>query len=80
MTKTVSADTKLKALALFTMAAEHYKKMREYEIALSTLLGYPEDAHNIYCGCISDAIYNNESFQPAFENEGFVVEIDNARE
>jgi hypothetical protein len=73
MTKTVTPDTHLKALALFTMGAEHYKKAREYEIALSELLGYPEDERG-YCGCLSDAIYNGEPFQLAFKKEGFTVE------
>lgn len=70
--KTITPDQKLKALALFTMACDHYAKMREFEVGLSELLGYDEDDNN-YLGCISDEIYDGGNFNRALKNEGFVV-------
>lgn len=71
--KLVSADTKLRAFALFTMAASHYEKCREFERALGELLGYPADDN--YMGCLSDEIYDGAAgkFEAAFRKEGFSV-------
>jgi len=70
--KTITPDQKLKALALFSMAADHYAKMRDFEIGLSELLGYDED-ENGYCGCISDEIYDGGNFSRGLKREGFEV-------
>lgn len=72
MDKEVDADTHLRALALWTMAKEHYDKCREYEASLSRLFGYPQGEG--YLGHFSDELYNaNGSFEAAFQREGFVV-------
>lgn len=70
--KFITPDQKLKALALFTMAADHYAKMREFEIALSELLGVDEDEGG-YCGCISDEIYDGGDFARGLKRSGYKV-------
>jgi len=54
MKKTISHNTYLKAQGLFHLANESYIKGREYEAALSTLLGCEGD----YVGCISDDLFD----------------------
>jgi hypothetical protein len=71
--KTITPDQKLKAFALFSMAVDHYAKMREYEIAMGELLGYDEDDSNGYMGCLSDEIYDGGNFDRGLKREGFVV-------
>lgn len=70
--KEISPATNLTALALFTVAQQHYRKVREMETALAELLGYEEDGP--YCGCLSDEIYSeNGDFAKGMKNEDFVV-------
>lgn len=71
--KKIDADTKLKALALFTMAAERYRESQQFEKQLGRLLGYPDDEN--YLGCLSDELCNpHGSFERGLKREGFVVE------
>ena len=69
--KTISADTKLRAFALFTMAQSHYDKCRAFEAQLAELLGYPDDEP--CCGCLSDEIYSNGKFETGLRKEGFAT-------
>lgn len=70
--KEITAQTHLTALALFTVARQHYLKLREMEFALHDLLGYDEKG---YCGNLSDELYNDErgSFDEGMKREGFVI-------
>lgn len=71
--KVISKDTKLRAFALFTMAASHYEKCQEFERALHETLGYPADDN--YMGCLSDEIYDGAAgkFEVGFRKEGFTT-------
>jgi len=73
--KPVTEQTRLMALGMFTVAVQHYKKVREMEKAMSELLGYPE-SENFYMGCISDEMYKDDGgdFASGFRKEGFFVE------
>lgn len=73
--KTITKDESLKLLGLFTLAAEHYAKSREFEFAMNRALGKePNDQ-----GYLSDAIYASdtpktaEHFYEALGREGFMV-------
>ena len=70
--KPITKEQKLKAFALFTMASNHYARAREFEQALSELLGYSEQ-DSYYCGCISDEMQDGGNFARGLKNEGFVV-------
>ena len=70
--KTITPDQRLKAFALFSMAVDHYSKMREFETALGELLGYDEDEN--YLGCLSDEIYDGGNFTRGLKREGIVVQ------
>jgi hypothetical protein len=70
--KTITPDQRLKAFALFSMAVDHYAKMREFETAIGELLGYDEDDSG-YLGCLSDEIYDGGNFSRGLKKEGFVV-------
>jgi len=67
--KFITKDQRLKAFALFSMAADHYAKAREFEDALAELLGY-EDS---YLGHISDECIDGGNFDSALKKEGFLV-------
>lgn len=68
--KTITAETRLMAFALFTMSAKHYEKAREFETQMLEVLGVADD----FCSHISDAIYGGAGgFDKAMEREGFVV-------
>lgn len=68
--KTISRETHLMALALFTMAQKNVAQTRAIEIQLSELLGY-EDT---WCGCLSDEIYDpNGRFDVGLKKDGFAV-------
>lgn len=75
--KKISQDDRLKALALFVVANDHYRQLRQIEHALIRHLGQDDQ------GCISDAIYQSDQpasiaeFDEALKNDGFVVD-DNA--
>ena len=71
--KTITPEQRLKAFALFTMAVDHYAKMREFEIAMGELLGYDEDDSD-YLDCLSDEIYDGGNFTRGLKREGFVVQ------
>lgn len=68
-TKRITKDEFLKAFALFSMAAEHYTKAREFETALADMLGYDDT----YLGCISDECIDGGDFNRAMKKEGFTV-------
>jgi hypothetical protein len=71
--KIIDKGTYLKALALFTMAQNHYRRCREFELELSQLLNYPEEDGS-YTGCLSDEIYDpNGKFDVGLRKEEFVV-------
>lgn len=72
-TKKITKDQHIRALALFTMAAEHYAKAREFETALHDMLGYDDSG---YCGCISDEMSDGGNFERGLKKEGFVVVAD----
>jgi hypothetical protein len=52
----IDFDTGLKARALWTLAAEHYRKGQELEYALNELLKLEDDGP--YCGHFSDALFD----------------------
>lgn len=67
----LSSEDYLKAFALWTMAARHYAKCREFESALADILGYED----VYCGCVSDQILEpNGSFDVGLKGEKFYVQ------
>lgn len=67
--KIITSDQRLKAFALFSMAADHYAKAAEFENAISEMLGYTDQ----YCGCLSDEMVNGGNFDRGLKNEGFEV-------
>jgi hypothetical protein len=75
--RVVSEDMALKARALFTMAADHYRKAAEFEAALGELLGCGDD-HG-YCGWFSDEMCNDGNFDKAMKLEGFTVKAKRQR-
>lgn len=74
--KQLDYDTYLKALALFTMAADRMAEAHALEAAMSDVLGYENDG-SVYCGHISDAIYNEAAgtrgFNRALRLQGFAL-------
>lgn len=53
LTKKISADDRLKFIAMMTVALEHERKVREYGLAIARLLGTdPNSSH------VSDALYS----------------------
>jgi hypothetical protein len=76
--KIIDRDTHLKALALFTIAQNHYRRCKEFEFELAQLLGYAADDGE-YMGCISDEIYDpNGKFEVGLRKEKFVVKAGKA--
>lgn len=71
-TKTISFDDGLRARAIFTMAADHYREGDRYTRALGKLLGYPAGDQG-YLGHLSDAMGDGTTFDEALRKEGFVV-------
>lgn len=74
MKKTLTQHEYMQGLALFTVAQTHYNKSREFEAALCALVEADEDC--IYAGCISDALYNEESFDSGLKRQGIAIEPD----
>lgn len=72
--KTITPDERLKLLGLFTLATNHYAKLREAEFAMNRALGKSGDDQ----GQLSDAIYAEqrtvEDFDKALKLEGFEVD------
>lgn len=71
--KAISADDRLRALALFTMAKEHAMKAREYELALQRIL-LVEDGGNLgdlIWGFETD--HSTQAFDQALTWEGIAV-------
>lgn len=68
--KTITPDQKLKALALFTMATDHYAKAGAFEQALADLLGIEDGP---YCGCLSDEMVDGGNFERGLKREGYRV-------
>lgn len=56
MKKSITENERLQAFALYTMANQHYAKVREFERGIARILGDDED----YNDSVSDAIYANE--------------------
>ncbi len=75
--KIITKQQWLEAFALFTLAHQHYAKMREFERAMLRVIPEAEE-HEGYGGCLSDAIYTDgsASFDEAIEKQGFLVEAD----
>lgn len=69
---TLTKDEKLTAMALFTMAKEHYVKASEFEQALHDLLEMESEGG--YCGHFSDEMCNGGNFDRAFKKSGLKVE------
>jgi len=70
--KAISADDRLRALALFTVAKEHERKAWAFEQALNRMLCIEHGGH------MSDALWSTESvsvadFDAAMAREGIVV-------
>lgn len=67
----ISFDTYLRALALFTMANQHYAECRKFELSLAKLLNVEPGSH------VSDAIYDATSlrsdFDEALQRENILV-------
>lgn len=74
--KTITADQRLKGLALFTMAADHYAKAAEFEAALADLLKIEDGP---YCGCVSDEMVNGGNFDRGLKLEGFEIRKQKAK-
>ena len=72
MKKSLTYQEHMEGLALFTMTQKHYAKSREFEAALCELLGFEDD--DIYAGCVSDAIYNDDSFDHGLKRQGIAVQ------
>lgn len=69
--KTISPDVYLQAVALFTMAEQHYRECNKYHKALCAMLGVDE------LGRIADALYAeypDVSFDQALSKEGITVD------
>lgn len=74
MKKEISKATHLQARGLFTLAAAHYKKMREAELAMIELLGFEDEG---YGGCLSDEVYSDDpNFDRGMKKEGFTIAPD----
>lgn len=70
---TISYDTYLKALGLFTLANEHDRKCREFQAACGALLGLEDGSH------VDDAIYSTHNasvkdFDEALQRSKITVE------
>jgi hypothetical protein len=72
--KKISNDKYLMALGLFTLAADHYRQMRQAEFMLNGLLHDDRD----FQGKVSDAIYadkqSSADFLTALKYDGIEVE------
>lgn len=71
--KTISQDTYLKVIGLYTIAHQHYTKCREFERAMLDILGLEDQ------GCVCDEIYSDQpwsksEFDKGLQNDGFTVE------
>lgn len=70
-TKRLDRDAYLKALALFTIAHDHYRQGTTFEGALARHLGV--DRNDL--GHISDAVYSGDiTFDEALKREGYTWE------
>lgn len=72
----ISHDDYLKALALFTMANEHYVKASEFALSLNRIIMVKPEQYP--CGHVDDVIYENErknadAFDEALRREGVAV-------
>jgi hypothetical protein len=69
--KTLTRDDYLRALALYTVAMQDYRKCRQFEHALAHLLGRKD---NNDLGHIGDFLYNEQdNFDEALRREGFAI-------
>lgn len=75
----ITRDDSLKLLGLFTLATDHYAKLREVEFAINRALGRDGSDQ----GVMSDAIYKKDGghtageFYDALAREGVTVIDDN---
>lgn len=71
----ISKDESLKLLGMFTLASEHYAKVREFEFAINRALGREDN----YQDAIADALYSNNGsssahdFFTALKKEGIAI-------
>lgn len=71
--KTISRDTYLKALGMFTIANQFYKEARDIQLRLADFLGEEDGSH------IDDAIYSGDiasvrDFDAALKKASITVE------
>lgn len=74
--KAITEQQRLEAFALYTMANQHYVKVREYERAVAMILGEADDRG--YNDAVSDGIYGNDPgretpFDEILTRSGIVV-------
>jgi hypothetical protein len=70
-TKVIDWDTGLKARHLFALAAEHYRKCRDYELALIAMLDIDDGG---YGGGLSDELYQERpNFDAGLELVGIKI-------
>ena len=76
--KKITADDRLKALALAVTANDLYRQACQFDMALQRLLGM--ECRHFGDGCIGDVIYNGETavsvtaFDDAIKRDGIVVD------
>lgn len=73
--KAISADDRLRALALFTMAKEHSMKAREFELSLLTLLCIEDGGHlsDEIWGFGAERMAKSKIFDDLLDREGISV-------
>lgn len=62
MSRTITADDRLRFIALCTMAAEHTREARKYEVAIQKITGGEDGDH------VSDEIYGSYNPDTSIEN------------
>jgi hypothetical protein len=63
----ITRNEYLQALALFTLASQHMRKVEEFELAMNEVLKSDTGSH------ASDALYCNTSFDSALKSMGITV-------
>jgi hypothetical protein len=67
----ITPQQRLEAFALYTLALQHYAKVREFERGIARALDHDEE----FVDHVSDAIYggNDSTFDEILENAGYIV-------
>lgn len=73
-TKTISRDTYLKALGLFTLGNGYYTKGREIEDAMNSLLGEEDGSH--FSDSLFDKGAGTREFDEALQKSSIAVELE----